>query len=159
MPQTSFFSRHPLLPSLLPPSHCPSPHSFSSAFDYIERISSLPYQLQFCSVWCGRKWGNFPTVLSFPSGSRRVRMWSLSLSVSVLLAPLCARAACVRASAEWAPPDQVWFWGTLCAGENMVSGLYFICLDFIWFIWFLVLIWFAFIWFTWFRSSLLFSIS
>lgn len=75
--------------------------------------------------------GNFPTVLSFPSGSRRVRMWSLSRSVSVLLAPLCARAACVVRQQSEHLPIQVWFWGTLRAeGEKMVSGLYFICLDF-----------------------------
>ena len=155
MPQTSFFSRHPRLP----PSHCPSPHSFSSAFDYIQRISSLPYQLQFCSVWWGRKWEDLPTALPFPSGSRAVRVWSSPRSGSLLLVPLCARAACVRACAEWAASDHVWFGATLRAEERMVSGPYFICLDFIWFICFLVLIWFVFIWFTCFRNSCLFSIS
>lgn len=78
---------------------------------------------------------------------------------------VCTRA-CLYLSAEWVPPlHQVLIvensvcWKTLCTKEKIVSGVYFICFDFIWFIWFLGLIWFAFIWFIWFRNCLLFRIS
>lgn len=156
-----FFSGHPLIPPSFPYGPCPTPHSFSSAFDCIKGISSLQHY-SFALSGVEESVEIFSLYPSFHYVERRpLQRWSLSPRVSKLFSPLCA-GVCLYLSPEWVPPlHQVCDYGKLCVlekcmywGENSFWGLFHLS-----WLWFLVLIWFVFIWFIWFRNCLLFSIS
>lgn len=106
----------PLLPSLFPPATAPHPiHSVLPLIISRELVICITnYSFALSDVEESAKF--FPPCSPFHSvKSRTLRMCSLSLRVSVLLSPLCARAACVRASADWVPPvHQVCDSGELC---------------------------------------------
>lgn len=128
-PQTSFFSGHPPLPSLSPPTPSPSPHSFSLPLIVPRELVVCRTNYSFALSHVGESSNVFPPCSPFHS----VNFTDVRF---VPEGPRACSGHCVHelpASAERGPPfDQVCDPGELwCAGEKTVSGLYFICLDFI----------------------------
>lgn len=156
---TKWLSYNALSSSLPVSSIHPAPNVIHSILPLI-----VSRELEACSTNYGlwRKVGKIShhTLLSIMCRYTDVKFVSgfSGFFLHCVWAPTCVPA-------EWVPPLQVCDSGKLCAKEKIVSGLYFICLYFIWFIWFLALIlfvfiiWFVFILYIGFRNCLLFSIS
>lgn len=119
------FSEATPLPALLVPlSTLPHTPFIQSAFGGSQRLVVCHTNSQFCPVWCGRSAKNFSPCSAFLyMETRTVQLEILSLGVSMLVSIVCACASPESASRS----SSLWFWGTLCAKEKMVSGSYLIC--------------------------------
>lgn len=125
------FSQTTPPPWLIPPSTLPHTPFIQSAFDCSKRLVVCNTNSNFAPSDVQRSAKNDSPCSPFHYvESRTVQMESLSLRVSMLLSPLCARASAERERERECVPrvHQVCDSGELCAEEKMVSGPYLVSL-------------------------------